>query len=55
MTDDEKKQKMNEYAQLCAKIGDLEATRLFVERDLSETRDKAVMILQELRHDKKSV
>lgn len=55
MTDEEKKQKMNEYSQLCAKIGDLETTRFFIEKDLTEFRDKAATILQELRNVQKPI
>lgn len=53
MTEDEKTAKMNEYTQVCAKIGDLETTKEFIEFDLMELKAEARQILKEFRNVQK--
>ena len=50
MTEDEKKQKEQEYTNLCAKLGDLFLTRDLLELDLQATREKAKNIILEIKH-----
>ena len=49
MTEDEKKQKEQEYTNLCAKLGDLFLTRDLLELDLQATREKAKNIILEIK------